>query len=545
MTTQQAGLSAGFSGVALADILANGVAIIVIMIVVSLMIHAEQEREKLEQTEDIAVLLSREIASSLVMNSLPTSPPAVLHNYTTSPLDRSPNHATMPIIELHDKFVRNYYTGAMYPRNELLKHDNALDKYITSLTPQQLVRLRIDIYSIAQFYIAMSILKHHNHKPRHWHFLGETAGGLASGGVPGNLFENNQRGDLKTEGLDDFYEKRLERPSGHGGSLPEDVSLAGMQQGGGAGFQGNQSGFSREPLALPSTSGDRYSSNSGNAQSLRDFLRSRLGKDTRVFRTASDRIGRISALPEQAQDIDMELLVRAYFAFMEAAQKEADEGFPAVLASFDFDRHILSRLASVAKHLAPELEQLFYDLAYWLNSPILHDDRSLQVEPKTGDNISGQLIVLPINTPLKTVQWLRAPDQPELHEDVPKFMTLGMELNVYPEIYQKIRVPMDQDSIIMMPPPQTVPDAVKRWRIVTVVSPEVNDFITGFVYAGIDEQGRLRLPVDDNAVDIRGVRITSHFEKAKFLGESWQVLFYSLLILLFILGAISRYRRAG
>lgn len=545
MTTRPAGLVAGFSGVALADILANGVAIIVMMIVVSLMIRAEQEREKLEQTEDVAVLLSREIASSLVMNSLPTSPPAVLHNYITSPLDRSPNHATMPIIELRDKFVRNYYTGTIYPRAELLKHDNALDKYIASLTPQQLIRLRIDIYSIEQFYITMSILKHHNHKPRHWHFLGETAGGLTSGGLPENLFKDSQRGDPKTAGLDGFYGRRLEQPSGYAGSLPEDVFVIGAQSGGSASFQGSQGDLYREPLPLPSVSGDRYGKSAGDVQSLRDFLRSHRDQDIKVFRTASDRIDLISTLPEQAKNINMELLVRAYFAFMEAAQKEADEGAPAVLANFDFSRHILSRFAGVARHLEPELERLFRDLAYWLNSPMLHDDRSLQVEPKTGGDGSGQIIVLPVNTPLKTVQWLRAPDQPALHKDVPKFMTLGMELNVYPEIYRSIRVPMDQDSIIMMPPPATAPDAVKRWRIVTVVSPEVNDFITGFVYAGIDEQGRLRLPVDDNAVDIRGIRITSHFAKVKFVGESWQILFYSLLMLLFIIGAISRYRRAG
>ena len=75
-----------FAGVALADILANSVAIVIIMIVVTLMARYEEEQDKLEQAEDVAVLLSRELASSFVMNALPTSPPAQLHDYVTSPL---------------------------------------------------------------------------------------------------------------------------------------------------------------------------------------------------------------------------------------------------------------------------------------------------------------------------------------------------------------------------------------------------------------------------------------------------------------------------
>ena len=90
MNRRQHGLFPGFAGVALADILANSVAIVIMMIVVTIFIKHEADQKKLEQVEDVSVLLSREIATSVVMNALPTSPPARLHDYNTSPLDRKP-----------------------------------------------------------------------------------------------------------------------------------------------------------------------------------------------------------------------------------------------------------------------------------------------------------------------------------------------------------------------------------------------------------------------------------------------------------------------
>ncbi|MCY3841531.1 MAG: hypothetical protein OXH09_23295, partial [Gammaproteobacteria bacterium] len=212
-----------FAGVALADILANSAAIVIIMIVVTLMASHEQEQEKLEQTEDVAVLLSRELATSFVMNALPTSPPARLHDYVTWGPDRNPQHALMPILELHRGFVRDYYTGTVYRREELLRHDNALDAYLGSLREEQLAAVRIDVYSIREFYITMSILKAHGTSPRHWHFLTQAPGDATSGG--GTFLAGRLRRDRSAPGM-------LEGETGAGtnptsSTLPEDVALAG------------------------------------------------------------------------------------------------------------------------------------------------------------------------------------------------------------------------------------------------------------------------------------------------------------------------------
>lgn len=544
----QSHLSAGFAGVALADILANGVAIIVIMIVVSLMIRYEQEQEKLEQAEDVSVLLSREIASSLVMNALPTSPPAVLHNYTTSPLDRNPMHTIMPILELHDQFVRDYYTHRVYPREELLKQDNRLDSYILSLTPDQLIRLRIDVYSIRQFYIAMSILKQHGHRPRHWHFLGpgSASGSVKSGSLQDNPLLNNQN---KTDGTDDVEgwgslgQPSLQKPAS-GESLPEDVSLATAANGDASmeGILNGQSGVTpQDYLGLPSTESNRGQTGQG-AQGRWSWIHNLPRSDarrraTKTFRTAVDPTGQIATLDDQSWAIDNLALLRAYFDFMTSVQEMADEGLPAGLAGFDFKRHIVDRVLLLPETIAPELVKLFQDLEYWFGSPMLYDDYSIPVIPKTDAGVTGQVIRLPVNQPLEKVQWLRNPDQPALNA-LPEKMQVGLQLNVHPEIYRRVRVPIDQDAIFLMPPVKTIPDLVYRWRVLTSVSPEVNDFVTGFVYAAVDAEGQLLLPVSENAIDIGGAPIKVHVEKVVFISELWQLVLYSLVIFLFIAGFI-------
>ena len=176
MMTRGRRLFASFAGVMLADILANSVALLIILIIITVAIKHEAEQERLEQVEDVGVLLSREIARSVVVNALPTSAPAMLHDYENSPIDRHKHPSVLPIIELHNGYLREYYSGAVFTRNELLFQNNRFDRYLRSLGPALLARLRVDIYSIDLFYIMMSILKSHNHSPRHWHFLGYQPG---------------------------------------------------------------------------------------------------------------------------------------------------------------------------------------------------------------------------------------------------------------------------------------------------------------------------------------------------------------------------------
>ena len=74
--------------------------------------------------------------------------------------------------------------------------------------------------------------------------------------------------------------------------------------------------------------------------------------------------------------------------------------------------------------------------------------------------------------------------------------------------------------------------------MVTVVNARIDDFVTGFVYAGLDDSGRLLLPVDENAVEIGAVSAEARYPVVKFRGEFLQTLFYGVVAVLFAVGIV-------
>ena len=160
-----------FAGVALVDILANGVAMLIIVIVVSIAARMEREERQVEQASEVAAVMSHKFSTSLVLNSLAASPPARLHDYETSPLDAILDPEILPILELHGGFVREFYSGTIWTRRELLREHNGLGAWIAGLGVEQRARLRVDVYDVPQFYLAMSILREHGIRVHHWHFL--------------------------------------------------------------------------------------------------------------------------------------------------------------------------------------------------------------------------------------------------------------------------------------------------------------------------------------------------------------------------------------
>ncbi len=175
-----------FAGVALVDILANGVAMLIIVIVVSIAARIDRDARHAEQADEVAAVMSHQFSTSLVLNSLAASPPAVLHDYAASPIDQILDPQVLPIIELHTKFVREFYSGAIWPRRELLQEFNGMTDWLASLNPQQKQRLRMDVYDVGQFYVTMSTLREHDITVRHWHFLrGPLALGDAARCPPG------------------------------------------------------------------------------------------------------------------------------------------------------------------------------------------------------------------------------------------------------------------------------------------------------------------------------------------------------------------------
>ena len=183
-----------FAGVALVDILANGVAMLIIVIVVTIASRMEREERYAEQADEVATVMSHRFSTSLVLNSLAASPPARLHDYETSLLDQVLDPDLLPILELHSGFVREFYSGTIWTRRDLLEEHGGLGAWLAGFSDERKARLRVDVYDIPQFYLTMSILREHGMRVFHWHFipvllsLGEAARcppGVAAKDCPG------------------------------------------------------------------------------------------------------------------------------------------------------------------------------------------------------------------------------------------------------------------------------------------------------------------------------------------------------------------------
>lgn len=560
MPPQRRSLFPPFAGVALADILANSVAIVIIMIVVTLMNRYQEEQDRLAQTENLAVLLSRELATSFVMNALPTSPPARLHDYVASPLDRNPRHATMPIIELHDDYVREHYTGRTFTREELLRQDNALDAYLASLTPFQLAALRVDIYGIRQFYIAMSIFKGHGHQPRHWHFLagegdhGGYPGGpraLATSVAPEVPLADGQRGGLV--GRADAA--GVPSAPSAASALPEDVALAlaggseaypgDAQFGGGGGDERLQyfdlPGGVDESASMPVVAGAAASGETEAASGSQDSSSASAGPKLR-FRPAVQSDG--------AEDVkqsfaDMTSVLRGLLAYMAEQQAAADAALPSGLARFDFSRDVLER----ARRLPPpdaQQSRMLRSLAFLLETPRKPESTAVELEIVGSEDVLGQALTVFASEPVQRAAWLRDGDQPEPQllaaestSNALPTARVTLHLGLHAAIHEGLRLPLQRHSLLLLPESGDSRQE-PRWRIVTLVNAERDDFVLGFVYAGLDAGGRLLLPVDENAVEIGGVRVESQFANVRLRDDFRQLLLFGALTALFAGGVVFR-----
>lgn len=209
-----------FAGVALVDILANGVAMLIIVIVLSIAARVEREERYVEQVEEVSTVMSRRFSTSLVLNRLAASLPAQLHDYENSPLDQVFDPALLPILELHSDYVREFYTGYIWTRPALLRDPNTMDDWLEAMSPLTRQRLRVDVYDIGQFYLVISILRDHGVRPAHWHFLPGRlelahAGRCPPGVSAGDCLEAGVARDADAPALPDFIAR-----GGGGEGLP-------------------------------------------------------------------------------------------------------------------------------------------------------------------------------------------------------------------------------------------------------------------------------------------------------------------------------------
>jgi len=556
----------GFAGIALADILANSVAIIIILIVITIATKHAQEQERLAEVEDISVLLSRDLATSVVMNGLPTSAPARLHDYHNSPLDRVLDFRVMPIIELHTDFVRDYYSKRVFRRDELLKQNNAFDHFLAAMTPQQKARIRVDIYDVRMFYITMSILRqHHGRLPGHWHFIGYEDGApvpgadwAAAGGEPADGADEEKPPAEPGEG------QAGDGPR-HGGkawqAFPQDTDLSGDAASEPYPFDDLAWDAETPPSDLPGDGRAEQSELSRRSDAMFNALSQLMGQAMNPgaqqgqapsvirFRTAvpsasksADR--KNSEIVETSRGggenrIDYTRLLAALFGFMEKAQNDADSGRYLTLERFDFRRDVLTPAAATQLPRDPAQLALLKQLGEQVQT--VSAGRPLRVSQQTAPGLADNQLALERNRPLKKAE-LAGNERQEALAFLPGEAEVTSRLGLYPAIYRGLQTPLKQGTLVLMPPAQREPRAW-RWRVATFVSPERDDYLIAFVYAALDGDGRLRLATDENGIRVNEVSWMTYRPPVRHRKEREMFLASGIAALLLVLGLLRRFGR--
>ena len=562
----QAKLFPSFAGIALADILANSVAIIIILIVITIAAKHAQEQERLAEVEDVSVLLSRDLATSVVMNGLPTSAPARLHDYQNSPLDRILDPHVMPIIELHAGFVRDYYGKQVFTREELLKQENAFDHFLTTMTPQQRLRMRVDIYDVSMFYVAMSILREHDGRlPGHWHFIGY------DGAPPALNPERIAEGSAQVEKAEpqEHAEPGEAQPSAaraRGGNsweaFPRDTDLAGERE---------EAAYPFDDLAWDAEAhGQEYSDLPGGEQSelsrssdamfgaLSQLLGQALNGGAQAgnapefvrFRTPSPSADKSAQQKnreviqtmqgEGGERIDYLKLLAALFRFMQKAQADADNGLHATLAQFDFTRDVLEPAAMMPPPSAPERVALLTRLAQQVQR--ISQGGLLTVSQTTATGAMAEnLLRLAPNQPLAHAV-LAGDEHQERLDFLPGEAEITSRLGLYPAIYKGLQAPVAKDAMVLMPPMQSDPQTW-RWRVAAIVSPARDDYLIAFLWSAIAADGDLLLPTDANGIRINRASWMTHRPPVPLRKERETFIAYAVAALLLLLGLLHRFGR--
>lgn len=543
-------------GVALADILANGVVVLLVVIIITISLKKQQTEQQIEQSVEISAILARDIASSLVFNDLPSSPPATLHNY----LCRAPRgpwrnyyeqHDCMPwlypIVEFHKGYIREYNTKRIFTRAELLTEDNALDLYMELLSLVEKQRVRVDIYDLDLYYLGLAILKEHGLRPSHWHFWGEgkkvpqeetiadfvrdpaedTGNGSLTADEGDATLEGTGEGEQATEEQQEEVpaDASLRSPGLVEDMLPPSDALSrlGRQESSAQGFGTEEpllySDFITEALtdALLEEENPR-SAVFGSPAGLR--LRIPSGY-------AEDGESNLIQLPpqffqsESGQPVDYHLfMITLLLDYLE--QVEA-LGFDRVSMDALFAR-FLSGQVDLATH--PHLA-FAQELKEKMRAAFAKRDGLFLIQHQECKNCQTELLVPP-NHPVERLK-LHSLQGGDLEET--SYVNVQVRLYPYPgsgqftEIYQG-------DTLLVHP--QSIMKGGKRWYVVGILDPNIEDVVIGYVY-GNDQYDVLGLQADVNNLRLSERRLFTLFPLFPLREEIILGIVYGGLALLIIL----------
>lgn len=551
-----------FAGVALVDILANGVAVLIIVIVLSIASRFEQEKEYSERIQEVSAVMTREFSTSLVLNRLAAGPPATLHDYENSALDQIWDPAIMPVLEIHKDVVRDPYSGRVWHRSELLQEPNSLDAFLSEFDAFQRESVRGDFYDIGTFYLLMSILKDHSIVITHWHFVGAMgigqeaalascpAGmsakdcvGLGSGGqsstmadVYESLSNGSGAGENRNAGEWPPRESEWDEGGQAGGAnadtLPQGAQLG---PGGGGDFEGE---------SFPDVRGSRNRQTGQGPGGIGNVP----GFSIRLADPTAELMN-LGSLSFASISQDLEAFLVALMAFVNEVQNFYDSDHPPTELLQQFIpilQSFLSQPPTLGEAQKEAVEDLALSLKLLHNQGYVHDQAEpLITIPLPRSAHPEALIRLAVNRTL--IEAEIQSNNVALLDSVPETAKIRFNLQAYPDIWRGMQVAVERNAVLLMSPVQSEPD-VAKWRAIAYLSPRLDDFVVGFVFGAYDDEGHLEIIAEPNQSLVDTTRVLPHWDRSTFSIQTWMTMLYivaglSLIALLFFWRPGTRFRR--
>ena len=542
-------------GIAIADILANSVIVILIIMVMSLSVKQQQDEMEVEKQSEVSSLISRKIATSVVTNALPSSRPAFLHDYVHSSIDKNPTEKIMPVLELHNGFVRNFYTKKIFSGQELFQKNNSLDKYLSQLTKEQRARIRIDIYGVKLYYIAMSILKDWNVRVRHWHILGYNNNNQIKEAVEssfadkselhpdGTILEehnNTSQFQLKVENYPQDAQLGVSNESStqeNDDSALQDtfdilnilaesgVSLGELQQLLSLSQRGNPSNSETQWEKINLRQLQELLNNSPELQERMEELLE--NKEFSQYRASQNFRFQIAGEQnsQQQQQNSVQLPENEYFLeiFLAVLFEVMEENELLRSKKIIVDLEIQTILDRVAHALQnPEILEnfphidLINSLTEKIRSQKIRWKEYIAAKEEKKKSVIPYTVTINFNDYAQEAIFTSNEYQQPLEPLFQEKNILQIEQRKYPDIFGTDAVTITKNSLLLLPPHQEYPDKF-RWRLATVVDHKLTELKLGYIFAAIDTHNNTAiLPTDVNAVSINNYKPTSLYPTNKF-----------------------------
>lgn len=495
----------------LSDILANGVIILLILIITTIISEKEKESIKVEQAKEITVILSREIASSLVMNSLKSSPPSVLHDYHNSPLDNRIIKENIPIFELLNNGVYEVQSQKFWTKKVLLTQDSSLDNYLSSLSAINKMLFRVDIYDITNYYLFISILEDHNLRPKHWHFMGEKMTSEYGRSALNGIDNESNDHSLNGEGAD--KNNLLSSKNSSGTDFEEEASNLSEES---LSDYSNEKSIDESYITQDSLNiGDNHS-----YEKNYDLLDASLQKKSMI------NIVGMSNLKSNKNNIDfIDSLALVYAIMIHTNSEITNKSF-----------HSLEKLKTIEINNISEYIRNTNDFKYWA-SDIFHlinvGDYKLSNNIFMNEEAGGfAAIGLYENRRVNEIELYNSSISTLLENESQEFLEIN--LNTYPLPHKGNRVKINSNSILLYA--DNKKNEKLQWRLVGVLDSKSYQVTLGLVYSEYDNNtGELILPAEENKPSVQGNIIATN--KPPIVSKSVKVaiiLFISLSILFFL-----------